>query len=301
MSDESVTHPAVSVVMPAYNHEKYVGEAVESVLNQGFRDLELVVVDDGSKDRTGEIVRSYAKDDQRVHYIFQENQDAYNALNRGIREARGDWISIINSDDVYHPDRLQRLWDAKDRLKAQALFTSVVPVDDQSREIPGPDHFWHQWNQRNREVYFAGNDLYAGFLHGNLMITTSNLFFSRAAQEKTGFFSPLRYLHDYDYIFRLMLANPGGVHYLDAEELLYYRIHGTNTLKEGAVNARLEDKKVIRKYLLELLPEERRFAVATGADRLAALERELADIQHSPVEAIRNTGWGRKIAALIRR
>ena len=72
----------VSVVMPAYNHERFVGAAVDSVLGQTYDDLELIVIDDGSTDRTGEIVQAYA--DPRIRYFHQENQDAFNALNRGM-------------------------------------------------------------------------------------------------------------------------------------------------------------------------------------------------------------------------
>jgi hypothetical protein len=199
------------------------------------------------------------------------------------------------------PGRLQKLWDAKDALHADCLFTDVIPVDHQSKEIPEGNHYWHSWHQKNRETLFTAGDLYTGFLHGNFMVTTSNLFFSRAAQEKTGFFSPLRYLHDYDFMFRMMLACPEGVHYLKDDKLLYYRIHGGNTLREGAIKARVEDQKVIRKYLLAALPEELRLKAATGVDRLVALEAELGEVRHSPVEAIRNTGPVKKLLSLLRR
>ncbi len=287
-TSEEGGRPELSVVMPAYQHEKFVGEAIESVLKQGLRNLELVVIDDGSKDRTGEIVRAYAEKDKRVRYVYQENQDAYNALNHGLRIAKGRWLAIINSDDIFHPQRFERLFASQAQSGAACLFSDVSPVDDQGQPIPGPDHFWHQWHQRNRDYFFRMQDLYTGFLHGNFMVSTSNLLFSREVLEKVGFFSPLRYLHDYDYIFRILLAFPGRVQYVHDEVLLSYRIHGSNTLKEGAVKARLEDKQVIRTYLLKRFEEEAvQQLVATGADRLATLEREIADIQHSPVETFR--------------
>jgi len=96
--------------MPAYNHERFVGAAVESVLNQSLRDLELVVVDDGSTDRTADVIRGY--DDDRIRYHYQENQDAFNALNRGLELAAGRCCSVLNSDDIYHPERLARCVDA---------------------------------------------------------------------------------------------------------------------------------------------------------------------------------------------
>src|SRR4030043_1485616 len=106
----------VSVIIPAYNHEKFVGEAVESVLNQSFKNIELIVIDDGSIDRTGEVVQSY--DDHRLTYIYQENQDAYNTLNRGFRMAKGTFISILNSDDKYESNRVERLMEIQRKTRS---------------------------------------------------------------------------------------------------------------------------------------------------------------------------------------
>ncbi|MFW2365002.1 MAG: glycosyltransferase family 2 protein, partial [Desulforhopalus sp.] len=82
MSKDNAEQPLISVVIPAYNHEKFIGAAVDSVLGQTVSDLELIVVDDGSTDDTGEIVKGY--DDSRLSYFHQENQDAYNTINRGM-------------------------------------------------------------------------------------------------------------------------------------------------------------------------------------------------------------------------
>ena len=102
-----MTLPLISVVIPAYNHERYIGAAIESVLEQSCPDLELIVVDDGSTDRTGEVIQGYT--DSRLHYYHQENQDAYTTINRGISLARGRYIAILNSDDIYTPERLETL------------------------------------------------------------------------------------------------------------------------------------------------------------------------------------------------
>ncbi len=282
--------------MPAYNHERFVGKAVESVLGQTFADLELVVIDDGSPDRTGEVVQAFK--DPRLRYFRQENQDAYNALNRGLREARGAWIAILNSDDFFHPDRFARMFQHQTASGAQCLFTDVVAVNDKDEPLLHPDFFWNAWHRANRDYYRAHGDLYTGFLHGNFMVTTSNLLFSRAAFERIGFFAPLRYLHDYDFIFRALLALPGQVAYLENEQLLSYRIHGSNTLKEGAIKARLQDQEVIRKYLGLGLPEDLRARALTGADRLLQLEREMAEVRAQLATQAGGTAPNR-LAALV--
>lgn len=266
--------------MPAYNHERFVGAAIESVLQQTCHDIELIIIDDGSKDRTGEIARSYQ--DPRVAYTCQQNQDAYNALNRGLKTARGEFVAILNSDDLYAPNRLEVLLAAQRDTGAACLFTDVTPIDAQGHELTDPNFYWHVWHRANREHYFRAADLYTGFLHGNFMVTTSNLFLTRAAVEQVGGFAPLRYLHDYDYMFRLLRAYPAAVRYLHDQKLLYYRIHGSNTLGEGAIRAREEDQRVIRQYLLAAVPSDLQALVGTGADRLAQLARELAEERARP-------------------
>lgn len=273
----------VSVVMPAYNHEQFVGPALESVLAQTYANWNLVVVDDGSTDRTAEVIKRY--ENPRIAYHYQRNQDAYNALNRGIELADGDCISILNSDDMYHPRRLEQCLAAL-RGGAEAVFTDVTPVDDTGASIPVGTHFWHHWHERNKQYYRESGDLYVGFLRGNLMVTTSNLFMTRRAAETVGKFAPLRYLHDYDYIFRLLQAFPGKVVFLEQEKLLDYRIHGSNTLKQGAVKAREEDLQVIRNYMLAGMDEPNRLRVETGLDRMLELQGELTEVQ-------KRLRWGR--------
>ena len=269
--------PLVSVVIPAYNHERFIGAAIDSVLSQTVTDLELVIVDDGSTDNTAAVIKGY--DDPRLSYTWQENQDAFNTLNRGIALARGDYISILNSDDVYTLDRLERLLEHALAHQSDCIISDVIPISDDGEEFRDPEFGWNQWHQRNRAFYFEQDDLYAGFLQGNLMVTTSNLFMTRDAASKTGPFSSLRYLHDYDYIFRMMLGHPDGVHYLDDARLLYYRIHPGNTLSEAAISGREQDLAVIRQYMLAKLPTPYRRYAAAGSDRLRALENELHDVR----------------------
>ena len=269
----------VSVIIPAYNHERFIGPAIESVLGQTYDNFELIIINDGSTDRTGEIVQSYQ--DTRITYRYQENQDAYNTINRGLGMVQGDYVAILNSDDIYFPARLERLINAQDRTGVQCLFTDVVPISDADSEFTDPEFGWNIWHQKNRSFFKECGDLYTAFLKGNFMVTTSNLFLTAEAASKVGKFCSLRYLHDYDYIFRVMLAHPGAVHYLEDEKLLYYRIHEGNTLGEAAIIGREQDKEVIRKYMLAAIPDEYKQFAAAGADRLVELEHELADVRHS--------------------
>ena len=95
----------VSVVMPSYNHEKFVIEAAESVLNQSHRMLEFIVIDDGSRDSSVSLLKSIK--DPRMKLVVQENAGAHAAINRGLEMAQGDYLAIINSDDTFDPQRVE--------------------------------------------------------------------------------------------------------------------------------------------------------------------------------------------------
>src|SRR4051812_39046345 len=98
--------PLVSVNLVTYNHEDYIASAIRSVLDQTCRDLELVIVDDGSTDRTGEVVKSFH--DPRIRYHYQKNQGPNAATNHGIAACRGKFVALMSGDDVCHPKRVQR-------------------------------------------------------------------------------------------------------------------------------------------------------------------------------------------------
>lgn len=101
--------PSVSVVIPVYNHERYVAEAIKSVLDQSCHDIEVIVVDDESTDCTPEVVRGFC--DPRVRYIWQPHQGVSAARNRGVRIAKGSYIALLDSDDVWLPQKLSRELD----------------------------------------------------------------------------------------------------------------------------------------------------------------------------------------------
>lgn len=98
--------PEISIVMPAYNAAKYITESITSVLNQSFTDWELIVVNDGSKDNTAEIVNSF-QPDKRIVLINQSNQGVSAARNTGISAASGSFITFLDADDAYLPENLQ--------------------------------------------------------------------------------------------------------------------------------------------------------------------------------------------------
>jgi glycosyltransferase involved in cell wall biosynthesis len=99
--------PLVSIITPAYNSEKYLDETIRSVLAQTYPHWELIIVDDGSKDNTAAMVQAWAKKDERIRYIYQENQRMASARNNGIRHAMGKYIAFLDHDNLFLPRKLE--------------------------------------------------------------------------------------------------------------------------------------------------------------------------------------------------
>src|SRR5690349_1993835 len=97
----------VSVIVPAYNASRTLGETIESVLAQSFSNLELIIVDDGSTDRTQDVVSEYEHRDERIIYVWQINSGVSVARNKGIEIAKGKYISIIDADDLWDEYKLE--------------------------------------------------------------------------------------------------------------------------------------------------------------------------------------------------
>lgn len=108
----SEPEPLISVVMPVWNGERYLPEALDSILAQSFRDFEFIILDDGSTDRTPGILAAYAARDPRIRVVRLDHEGIVIALNRGVAEARARWIARMDADDIAHPERFARQWAA---------------------------------------------------------------------------------------------------------------------------------------------------------------------------------------------
>ena len=122
--------PAISVIVPVFNTEKYLSRMIDSVLAQSFKDFELILVDDGSSDMSGHICDCYAKDDNRVRVIHTSNHGASAARNRGIEEAVGEWITFIDSDDYVLPEYLNSMYSSGKKYNSDLVMTGLQRVSE---------------------------------------------------------------------------------------------------------------------------------------------------------------------------
>lgn len=126
--------PSISVIVPAYNVEKYLAECLESILNQTFEDLEIICVNDGSTDSTLEIFNGYAEKDSRIKVISQENRGLSGARNTGLKNAAGKYVYFIDSDDYLEFDALQKLYDMSEKNDLDMVLFKLINIDDETKE-----------------------------------------------------------------------------------------------------------------------------------------------------------------------
>ena len=238
------TRVDISVVIPSYNHARYIVQAIESVISQSCSNWEIILIDDGSTDNTREILDQKYKDNPKIHLFYQSNHGAHQAINRGIALANGRYISILNSDDVYHPDRLQTLLDHSNPDTSTLLFTPVTPVNSDGVDILNSNHPWCQLYARLFNLYQQRGAREA-LITGNFAVTTSNFFISAEVLKNSGGFRKKKYNHDWDFMSR-MLRQGLTIQCVGQRSLLSYRIHDRNTISQNTLLARIELKQILK-------------------------------------------------------
>lgn len=130
--------PGVCVIMPAYNAGRFIEEAIRSVMGQTYRNWELLVIDDGSKDDTVEVVRRLCEEDDRITLLCNpENMGVARTRNRGLELCSGRYAALLDSDDVWHPEKLEKQLMLAENTGAQLLYTSYAIMDEQGLPARG--------------------------------------------------------------------------------------------------------------------------------------------------------------------
>lgn len=196
--------PQVSVVMASYNHEKFVGQAITSVLEQSFQDFELIITDDGSSDRTADVIRSF-KDERIKLEVFPTNRGACVATNSAISRANGEFVAILNSDDYFLPGKLEKqVAILAGRPDLAALFGHVCIIDERGTPLPK-----HRLNDVfNREIVASRPQLLRHFFFRGNCLCHPTILIRRSCYEKIGPYDiRLRQLPDFDFWVRLCAAS----------------------------------------------------------------------------------------------
>lgn len=205
--------PRVTILIPTYNHQAYLAEAVESALNQTYRDREVLVVDDGSTDRTPDILDRYGR---AIRVIRKENGGTPSALNTGIRNAEGEWVAWLSSDDAFLPTKIERQMEhAAASPNCSVIYTNWYVVDGRGEVV-----------SQSASPSFPTQFQLIQTLFTGCVINGSTTLVRRSALERAGLFDEtLPQAHDWDMWLRLARDFVFG-HV--PEPLLRYRWHGAN-------------------------------------------------------------------------
>jgi len=221
--------PLVSVFMKSFNHESFISEAIESVLNQDFEDLELIVVDDASTDKSRALIEDHANRDARIRMIFhEENSGITTVVNDGINAAEGKFIAQIDSDDVWVSDKIRKQLAVLERNENLIVWSEGEVIDQHGYPL----------GKSFSELIKSTSKVKSGGLFQTLL--TGNYIFGSSLMYKKANLDGLRYdarlLYNNDYKFILELAHKYEFYYI-AEPLAKYRLHGKNTLVGSGAEA----------------------------------------------------------------
>ncbi|WP_414696699.1 glycosyltransferase family 2 protein [Paraburkholderia sp.] len=268
------TVPTISVVVPLYNHARYIEAALESVLAQTSAANEIILIDDGSSDNGFELAQGVLAGVPYAKTYRQENAGAHHAINRAIALSCGEYVAVLNSDDLFAPAKLERCRAIIRERPGIGLIAGHLQIIDE-QGIRHDSGFAVDWLARARRFLDETRLPQLALLNENFVATTSIMVFSRRLWDEAAGFQPLRYCHDLDF---LMFACAHSTVFLDLEfEHIAYRVHQKNTIREEPARVRVEVAAVIAQALFASGP--RLFSTSPGAQDLAAFQRCLRNRQ----------------------
>jgi glycosyltransferase involved in cell wall biosynthesis len=238
-------NPKVSVILTTYNGATrgYLNTAIESVLSQSFQDFELLIIDDGSSDRTADECKQYMGNG-RVTYIFQDNKGLAGARNTGIELSSGKYICLLDDDDVWKPEKLQRQLEfSQNRLSGVdnwgLIFTWLELIDERANVVSYRGH--HQEGWIFRELLFE-----------NTIDAPSSVLIKREVFDRVGFFDK-QFGRCADWDMWLRVSKEYRI-FPTKEYLVQYREHAQSM--SANVEAFLEEEKAVLKKALSEVPAE---------------------------------------------
>lgn len=240
--------PKVTVIVPIYNSEKYISECIESILNQTYKNFELFLIDDGSKDASGGICKKYENQDKRIRYIYKENGGVSSARNYGVAMTTGEYVVFVDSDDFIKQDMLERLMRAGN---ADFVMCGYELFDERNKGIT--DIFICPCLSGNIHTLAERVELY---LYPPFLLGPCCKLFKRRIIVKHKIEFPLDISYGEDAVFVLnYLLNCQSVEVIDYVGYSY-RKHGKETLSGKFLRDKIDINYRINGLLGRLLEQE---------------------------------------------
>jgi len=237
----------VSIIIPVYNAQDYLEECLDSALNQTYDKIEIITVNDGSKDNSLDILKKYSN---KIKIISKKNGGTASALNLGIKNMSGEWFKWLSADDVLYPNAVKELIDEAKLLpdKRYILYSNYDIIDAHGKiidKVTEPNY--------NELDFFSMNVILLDHFIGN---GTTSLIHESIIDEFGMFNETIGYKEDYELWLRYNVLYNCGLH-LVPKNLAKYRVHQKQLTKEN-ISISLSQTNAIRKLILEKLSQEER-------------------------------------------
>ena len=231
MSDIKQKSPLISVILPVYNAEKYLSEAIDSILNQTFTDFEFIIINDGSTDNSSSILQSYQTQDSRIRLFSRENKGIVMTMNEGIDLARGEWLARMDADDIAMPSRFER---------------QLQHLKETSADICGA---WIEFfgNTKQRIVRYPESDqaIKIGLLFCSCLAQPTVML--RINIARRFYYNPQRENGE-DYDLWVRIAQAGYVMTNLPEVMLLYRQHALQISSRSFIQQQQNTQEIKRRY-----------------------------------------------------
>jgi succinoglycan biosynthesis protein ExoO len=282
-------NPKVSVIIPAYNTETYIGKAIESALKQTLTDIEVIIVDDGSSDKTVEVAKSFT--DRRLKVIVnQQNLGAAAARNRAFRAAQGEWIAVLDSDDWYAPKRLENLVSLANQTDADMIADDVYLIKD------GTTSPWSTLIQESGEridkifqidiVYFVETDVYG---QPGLHLGLSKPLFKREFLIKNGIEYDEEIRMGQDFWIDMKCLIKGARFFIEPKPYYFYRSRPGSLVYQSQLPRLIQYCKTTTSFMQQDIVKKNPTLMRALSYNLSVYKKNLAYLQ--VVEPIKQRKW----------
>ncbi len=242
---KNMSLPLISVIIPIYKVEDYLRECVDSVLNQTYQNLEVILVDDGSPDRCGVICDEYAAKDTRITVIHKENGGLSDARNAGLDIAKGEYISFVDSDDFVHPQFIETLYTALTENNADVSFCDFLRFRDGEKIVINP-------TTDDKKTVVLSSEEMVNTLYNSDWVPKNIVVWNKLY--KRTIFTSLRFPkglnHEDEYIFLDVYTNIKKVVFVDSA-LLFYRTRDESIMGNKYSDKNVESFKMITKNRIQ--------------------------------------------------
>lgn len=235
--------PKVSIVITCYNYAGYVGGALESVLNQSYQDFEIIIIDDGSTDGSGTIIKPFLSD-CRLKYFYQKNSGQAKAKNKGVKKSKGKLVAFLDADDLWQPDKLEKQLALFDSDKIGVVYSRQSFIDEQGNPV--------ERGRRCPTMLPKAGKVTADLFMDNFVPFSSSMVRSECFEQFGGFDESLAMGIDWDLWLRF--STKYHFAYVD-EPLLIYRIGHSGQMSKNTRTRQECSDRIMQKFRLNY-PQE---------------------------------------------